>query len=78
MENKINTLVTLLRTSFMHELEIARSLLASHDIESYIVDKNLDLIIGTAYIEGYKLKVSTLDFERAKKILSDLKARDNS
>lgn len=78
MENSKNTLVTILRTSLIHELEIAKSLLANHDIHSYIFDKNLDLIIGTALIEGYKLKVSSLDFEKAKEILNANNSADNS
>ena len=78
MENTTNTLVTLIRTSLLHEVEIAKTLLASHDIDSYVFDKNLDVIIGTSFIEGYKLKVSSLDFERAKNILDEINSKDNS
>ena len=78
MENSGSTLVTILRTSLMHEIHIAKTLLASYDIPSYIFDKNIDLVFGTALVEGYKLKVSSLDFEKAKKILNDVNASDNS
>ena len=78
MENSKSTLVTILRSSLIHELEIAKSLLATHDIHSYIFDKNIDLIIGTALVEGYKLKVSSLDFEKAKEILNANNSADNS
>lgn len=78
MKNESSTLVTILRTSLMHEVQIARTLLASFDIQSYIFDTNIDLIIGTAFVEGYKLKVSSLDFDRAKKILDENYSTDNS
>jgi hypothetical protein len=78
MENGGSTLETILRTSLMHEIQIAKTLLASYDIQSYIFDKNIDLVIGTAYVEGYKLKVSSLDFEKAKKILEEKNSTDNS
>ena len=78
MEYSRSTLVTILRTSLMHEIEIAKSLLASYEIQSYIFDKNIDLVIGTAFVEGYKLKVSSLDFEKAKKILNEKDSTDNS
>ncbi len=78
MENGGNTLVTILRSSLIHEIQIAKTLLASYEIPSYIFDKNIDLVIGTAFVEGYKLKVSSLDFENAKKILDEINSTDNS
>ncbi len=78
MEKSKNILVTILQTGLIHEVEIAKTLLASHAIHSYIFDKNIDLIIGTAFVEGYKLKVSSLDFEKAKKILEAINSIDNS
>lgn len=78
MENGGSTLVTILRSSLIHEIQIAKTLLASYEIPSYIFDKNIDLVIGTAFVEGYKLKVSSLDFENAKKILDEINSTDNS
>ena len=78
MKNGESTLVTILRTSLIHEIQIAKTLLSSYDIQSYIFDKNIDLVIGTAYVEGYKLKVSSLDFEKAEKILKEKNSTDNS
>ena len=41
MEISRSTLVTILRTGLMHEIQIAKTLLASYDIHSYIFDKNI-------------------------------------
>jgi len=77
MENNSDTLTTVLTASLIHEVHIAKTLLASNGIESYIIDENITLTIGTAFVEGYKLKVSTLDFEKAKKILDEVNNEDN-
>ena len=77
MENNSNTLVTILTASLIHEIHIAKTLLASHGINSFIIDENIATSIGTAFVEGYKLNVSTLDFEKATKILNDLTADNN-
>ena len=77
MENSTNTLVTVLTASLIHEIHIAKSLLTSKNINSFIFDENMTSTIGTAYVEGYKLKVSSLDFEKAKKILGDLYPENN-
>jgi len=69
MAHQSDTLVTLLDTSLIHEIQIAKSLLASYDIPSYIFDENLTTI-GIPVIEGYKLKVNELDYENAKQILA--------
>jgi len=78
MKNTENTLITLITASLIHEVEIAKTLLANYGIESYVFDKNIDVIIGTAFVDGYKLKVSTLDYEKAKKILNEINTADNS
>jgi len=69
MEDNKDTLVTILTASLIHEIHIAKSLLANQGIESYIIDENIATSIGTAFIEGYKLKVNAADFVRAKEIL---------
>ncbi len=70
MEDQSNTLVTVLTASLIHEIHIAKTLLSSYNINSFIFDENIVTTIGTAFIEGYKLKVSTLDFEKAQEILN--------
>lgn len=77
MGNHSNTLVTLLTASLIHEIHIAKTLLANHGIESYIIDENIASTIGTAFVEGYKLEVDKADLEQAKKILAEV-AENNS
>ena len=78
MENKSNSLVTLVTASLIHEVHIAKTLLASNDIESYIFDENIANSIGTAFVEGYKLKVNSSDFKKAKKILDAINEENNT
>jgi len=75
MHNHSDTLITLLETSLIHEIHIAKTLLATYNIPSYIFDENLTTI-GIPVLEGYKLKVNELDFENAKQILAT--ARHNN
>jgi hypothetical protein len=75
MKNKSDTLITLIETSLIHEIYIAKSLLASYNIPSYIFDENLTTI-GIPNTEGYRLKVNELDFENAKQILKTKKHED--
>jgi len=77
MESNSDTLVTVLTASLIHEIHIAKTLLASQGIESYIIDENIMSTIGTAFVEGYKLRVSTLDFEKAQKILHEINSDNN-
>lgn len=72
MHNHSDTLITLLETSLIHEIYIAKTLLATYNIPSYIFDENLTTI-GISVLEGYKLKVNELDFENAKQILATTK-----
>ena len=64
------SLRTVLNSTFLHEIHLAKAKLASKGIESFIADENLNSIIGTAFIEGYKLNVDVSDFEKARTILS--------
>lgn len=77
MENKSESLVTVLTASLIHEVHIAKTLLANQGIESYIIDENIATSIGTAFVEGYKLKVNALNLEKAKKILDEVNSSDN-
>ena len=63
-------LKTVLVSTFLHEIYLAQSKLASQGIESFIADEHLNSIIGTAFIEGHKLKVEAADFEQARTILN--------
>ena len=77
MKSNSNTLVTLITASLIHQIHIAKTLLASHGIESYIFDENITTTIGTAYVEGHKLEVNISDFKKAKEILETINLEDN-
>lgn len=77
MENNSDSLVTLLTASLIHEVHIARTLLANANIESYIIDENIATSIGTAFVEGYKLQVNSADLKKAKKILDAVNEENN-
>jgi len=77
MENNSDTLVTVLTVSLIHEIHIAKALLANEGINSFIFDENITTTIGTAFVDGYKLKVNTHDFENAKQVLSELNTDNN-
>ncbi len=65
-----NSLKTVFISTFIHEVHLAKTKLESRGIRSYLVDEHLNAIIGTAFIEGYKLNVNAEDFEEARTILS--------
>ena len=65
-----NSLKSVFVSSFMHEIYLAKNKLELHNIVSFVFDDNLNSIIGTSFVEGYKLKVKAKDFEKAKTILS--------
>ncbi len=77
MENNSDHLVTLLTASLIHEVHIAKTLLANYDIETYVVDENIATSIGTAFVEGYKLMVSSNDYEKAKNILNEIQEKED-
>lgn len=64
------SLKTVLITSFIHEIHLAKAKLESEGIRSFIVDENINSTIGTSFIEGYKLNVDINDFEKSRTILS--------
>lgn len=72
MSNQQDSLVTVLTASLIHETHIAKTLLADEGIESYIFDENITSTIGTAYVEGYKLKVRASDAKKAKAIIDEI------
>lgn len=68
-DNTYNPMQIVLISSFIHEIQIAQLQLEHHGIPSLIIDENLASIIGTSYVEGYKLKVFETDYEKAKSII---------
>ena len=71
MENTENTLVTIVNSTYMHEVQIAKSLLSNRGIKTYIIDENINSVYG-ATVGGYKLQISSLDFDEAKAILDEV------
>jgi len=59
-----------LRSTFIHQIHLAKSKLESKGIKSYIADEHITYTIGTAFIEGYKLMINDTDFQEAHTILS--------
>lgn len=72
MSNEQDSLVTVLTASLIHQTHIAKTLLADQGIEAYIFDENITTSIGTAYVEGYKLKVRSSDAKKAKEIIDEI------
>ncbi|MBS3994117.1 MAG: DUF2007 domain-containing protein [Bacteroidetes bacterium] len=71
MENNssYHPMQVVLVSSFIHEIQLAQLKLENNGIQSLIVDEHLNSIIGTSFVEGYKLKVFEQDYERAKSII---------
>ena len=59
-----------MRSTFIHQIHLAKSKLESKGIKSYITDEHITYTIGTAFIEGYKLMINDTDFQEAHTILS--------
>lgn len=72
MTDQQDSLVTVLTASLIHETHIAKTLLANQGIESFIFDENITSTIGTAYVEGYKLKVRASDAKKASAIIDEI------
>ncbi|MDV7187712.1 DUF2007 domain-containing protein [Lutibacter sp. TH_r2] len=77
MDETTNKLVTVLDTAFIHEIQIAKTLLSKKNIPSYIFNENMSNIIGTAISEGYMLKVNSADEKKARKLLIVLTEDEN-
>lgn len=70
MEASQKKLKIVLRSTFIHQIHLAKAKLESMGIKSYIVDEHITYTIGTAFIEDYKLLVNDTDFQEAHTILS--------
>lgn len=72
MNNTSHKLLTILNSTFIHEVQIAQTKLQSEGITSFIIDENINSTIGTSFIEGYKLQVNQDDVIPAKKIIDSI------
>lgn len=75
MENSENTLVTIVNSIYLHEIQIAKTLLSSRGITTYNIDENINSVYG-ATVGGYKLQISSLDFDEAKAILDEVNSKE--
>jgi len=70
MESSHKKLKVVLRSTFIHQIHLAKAKLKSKGINSFIVDEHITYTIGTSFIEDYKLMVNDIDFDDAHTILS--------
>ena len=70
------SLVTIMQTEYHHQIEIARSILSTNGIKTFIFDEKVNSIYGGA-LGGYKLKVNENDVERAQQILKESQDENN-
>lgn len=67
----MSELVNILQSSYLYEIELAKSKLASREIPSYIKNEFVNNIAVFPISQNYYLQVSELDFETANKILQE-------
>ena len=65
-----NKVVTILNSSFIHEIHIAQGKLQSEGIQSFIADENMATI---GFVENYRLQVRSFDVLKANAILNSIK-----
>jgi len=67
----MSELVAIFQSSYLYEIELARTKLASREIPSYIKNEYVNNIAVFPMSQNYFLMVSERDFEAAKKILQE-------
>jgi len=70
MKDQKKNLKIVFRSTFIHEIHLAKSKLENEGINSYLIDENLTYTIGTAFVEEYKLMVNEENFDKAHTVLS--------
>jgi len=70
MQTKRKNVKTVFRSTFIHEIHIAKTTLENEGVKSFVIDEHLSYSIGTAFIEEYKLMINEQDFDKALTILS--------
>lgn len=64
-----NKMVTILNSSFIHEIHIAQGKLQSQGVESFIADENMTTI---GFVENYRLLIRSFDVLKANFILNSI------
>lgn len=67
----MSELVNIFQSSYLYEIELAKTKLASRDIPSYIKNEFVNNIAVFPISQNYYLLVSERDFEAAEKVLEE-------
>ena len=67
----MSELVAIFQSSYLYEIELARTKLASRDIPSYIKNEYVNNVAVFPMSQNYYLLVSDRDFETAEKVLQE-------
>jgi hypothetical protein len=67
----MSELVPIFQSSYLYEIELAKTKLASREIPSYIKNEFVNNIAVFPISQNYYLMVSERDFETAEKILQE-------
>ena len=67
----MSELVTVFQSSYLYEIEIAKTKLESQEIPSYIKNEYVNNIAVFPISQNYYLLVSEIDFDAAKRILQE-------
>jgi len=67
----MSELVAIFQSSYLYEIELARTKLASRDIPSYIKNEYVNNIAVFPMSQNYFLMISERDLEAAEKILQE-------
>ena len=67
----MSELIPIFQSSYLYEIEVAKTKLASRDIPSYIKNEYVNNIAVFPISQNYYLLVSERDFEAAEKILQE-------
>lgn len=67
----MSELVPIFQSSYLYEIEVAKTKLASRDIPSYIKNEYVNNIAVFPISQNYYLLVSQRDFEVAEKVLQE-------
>ena len=70
MKNSSNKLVTVLSSTVLFELQIAKGKLGSEGIKCFIADENMSTI---GFVQEYRLQIRSFDVLKAKVILNKIK-----
>ncbi len=74
----MSELVSIIQSSYLYEIELAKSKLASRQIPSYIKNEYVNNVAVLPIAQNYYLMVSERDFENAQNILEEDDSLDDN